>query len=163
MAVAVHYRSRAGTRRRVDQPVHKVYPHALRVHVQSQRQPKVREHTVVVPGHGRHRRDARQAGEHIVSADIAGVEYEVDAPERRQHTGIQVPMCVGNQPDQHRTRPRGGRVAECSGLISPLGAQLTITSCFLWTVEVRSSRGGPLRLAGGGVNAPVAHHFRAGR
>ena len=73
VAVPVHDYPRVRARRGVDQSVHKVYPYALQVQIHPQRQPEMREMAVIVPDHGRHRHRARQASEHFLRTDIAGV------------------------------------------------------------------------------------------
>ena len=120
VAVPVHDYPRVRTRRGVDQSVHKVYPYALQVYVHPQRQPEVPELTVIVPDHGRCWHLARQTGEHVLSTDVAGVKYEVDALERGRHSWIQVPMRVRNQPDQHRLRLY---MRKCGRVRSPVGEE----------------------------------------
>src|SRR5207244_3493350 len=69
-----------------------------------QRQPEVRELPVIVPDHGRHRRDALECGEHSFGTDVTGVEDKGDALKRGRHTRVQIAMRVRDQPDHHRLR-----------------------------------------------------------
>src|SRR5438093_1941496 len=104
VAVPVHDYPRVRARCGVDQSMHKVYPHASQVHVHPQRQAELSEVRVIVPSHGRHRRDARECYEHSLGTDITGVQDEVNALQRGRQTRVQIAMRVRDQPDQHRLR-----------------------------------------------------------
>ena len=56
-----------------------------------------------------HRRDQLELIENVVAADVARVENELDARQRRVHVGPHEAVRVGDQPDDVRVRRRSFR------------------------------------------------------